>query len=251
MLLLHYNLNENETMMNNFAVVIINKDHDFGELFNKPYYYQTLKNVQSTASIKKVFIVHNGVQFDTEHLSQDSILYEYKFDRISSNIDLKKILSALLAHIQKSEITMPDSLLLFNPLFPVRSNKIIEDIVSFYFEKGVNYLKCFSVSIESPFKMWVNEDEKISPVAIHEECGESCAMPRQILPKILIDNGCVEIINVELLRNSDDPFSRFEMYQIEEDALKLNGLNNMDIEAAIRSREDRKEVVYTKDKLPG
>ena len=89
----------------------------------------------------------------------------------------------------------PDICVHLRPTHPVREPQMIDNMVKILVENpDWDSIRSVSISPSTPYKMWLlSENGLLSPVASCET-PEAYNAPRQILPKVYLQNACIDIV---------------------------------------------------------
>lgn len=170
------------------------KNKNLKLLGGKPLVFYPIKT-----SLDSKYIDRTLVTTDSNKIAKISIKYncEVPFIRpkkyaqdLSTDYSVFKHLSVWL----KSKKMLPDYFVHLRPTCPIRNAKLIDQAIKKFIDgKYFDSLKSIEVAKETPFKMWLKNQNQIKPVILLKKNKESHCLPRQILPITYWQNGYVDI----------------------------------------------------------
>jgi CMP-N-acetylneuraminic acid synthetase len=150
-----------------------------------------------------------------------------------------------LHFLKKTEMYMPDLCVHLRPTHPVRTSLMIDDMVNTLIENPEwDSIRSVSPAPVTPYKMWFLAADKTLSPALSCEIPEAYNAPRQILPKVYMQNACIDIVRTPVILeknsmtgskiggyiqdfdfdiDSEDEFMQAELY-LETKEKILNGL---------------------------
>ena len=140
--------------------------------------------------------------------------------------------------LQKFQNYKPDIILHLRPTYPNRSSKLIDECLTKFIQKRNKYdsLRSVSPCKKSPYKMYfIKNTQNILQNVIPNNGNDLCNQSTQSLPKTYIHNGCIDILNTDILFTQKSvsgknilPFIMNECHDIDtmEDWQKSECLNN-------------------------
>jgi len=102
-------------------------------------------------------------------------------------------------YLENSKYETPDLIVILRPTYPKRDYKIVDRAIEEFMKISSKYdsLRSLILSDQTPFKMWFMDSENtLTPVINKSNIEEPFNAPRQLLPKVYWQDGCLEIINV-------------------------------------------------------
>lgn len=102
-----------------------------------------------------------------------------------------------LQHIE-SLYYYPDVVLHLRPTSPIRRMQDIENMLDMMHDPAIDSVRSVSLCKQTPYKMWHMEDGRLIPVI---ESQEYWNLPRQALPEIYAQNGCIDVVRAEIIHS--------------------------------------------------
>jgi CMP-N,N'-diacetyllegionaminic acid synthase len=113
----------------------------------------------------------------SEDLSTDFDVFEHALDYLSS-----------------AENYIPDIVVHLRPTYPKRNIQDINAMINLLISNSDwDSVRSVSETMETPFKMWQIENDKLTPVIKQSQIIEAYNQPRQILPKVYSQNACIDV----------------------------------------------------------
>lgn len=115
-----------------------------------------------------------------------------------SSLDFEVFYHAL-KYLADYEEYKPDIVVHLRPTYPVRNPQDIDNMIKLLIEDPeADSIRCITPAKECAYKMWRKTDSGvITPLLT--DIVEAYNMPRQILPQIYYQNGCIDVIRTETI----------------------------------------------------
>ena len=176
-------------------------DKNIMSIGGMPLIAHSILHAQKSESVTRVI-----VSTDSEYYAEVARSYgaEVPFLRpeefAGDNSTDLEVFTHALQFLEKTESILPEICVHLRPTCPIREHDLIDNMVKAILANDqIDCIRSISEAPETPYKMWLmNENQKLSPVA---ECDikEAYNMPRQVLPKAYIQNASVDVIRSETI----------------------------------------------------
>lgn len=106
--------------------------------------------------------------------------------------------------LKENKKQVPDIIIHLRPTYPERSKILLEDCIKKFIKNRNNYdsLRTVIPLEKSLFKMYLIDNKQLIPTyEKYKNINKPYNRPRQILPKTYLHNGCIDIINSNILNN--------------------------------------------------
>jgi N-acylneuraminate cytidylyltransferase len=170
-------------------------------LAGKPLIAYSIESARACATVKKVF-----VSTDSEEIAAISrkLGADVPFLRPSelggdSTPDLP-VFEHCIAWLKEAGVPLPDAFLHLRPTSPLRSTNLIERAIRLLQESPeADSVRTVSCPRQNPFKMWrLSASGYLSPL-VDAGIKEAYNQPRQVLPQVYWQNGCIDLIRTSTL----------------------------------------------------
>jgi CMP-N-acetylneuraminic acid synthetase len=172
------------------------KDKNIMSIGGKPLIAHSIEHAQQAKLIDRTI-----VSTDSEYYAEIARSFgaEVPFIRPAEfaqdeSTDLE-VFTHALDFMQQVEGSVPDICVHLRPTCPIRDPETIDAMIRILLDNTeIDCVRSVSEALETPYKMWLlNDDGSIHPVA---ECGlkEAYNMPRQKLPKAYIQNASIDVV---------------------------------------------------------
>jgi len=167
----------------------------------KPLLAYSIEQALNSETVNKVI-----VSTDSERYADIGREYgaEVPFIRpldISGDFSLDiEVFKHALNFLRDNEGYIPDICVHLRPTHPVREAYMIDEMVQLLIERSEwDSVRSVTSSPNTPYKMWhLGENGLLSPVA-QCEITEAYNAPRQILPKIYLQNACIDVVRSSVI----------------------------------------------------
>lgn len=113
-----------------------------------------------------------------------------------------EVFNHFINFIVKNENLIPDLIIHLRPTYPNRSVKLLDNCIKIFKENYTEYDSLRSVTLldKNPQKMYKIKDNKLIPYfKKYNNFNEPYNLPRQLLDKSYLHNGCIDIIKTSIL----------------------------------------------------
>lgn len=124
-------------------------------------------------------------------------------DDYSLDIDVFK---HTLKWLKDNEGYIPDIIVHLRPTHPIRNINDIDNMINILEkDESLDSVRSVTLSKQTPFKMWQFESDNsniIKPI-ITSHINEAYNQPRQLLPKIYMQNACIDVVRSSVIINNN------------------------------------------------
>ncbi|MFN8528536.1 MAG: acylneuraminate cytidylyltransferase family protein [Anaerolineae bacterium] len=98
---------------------------------------------------------------------------------------------------------VPEVCVHLRPTYPIRNPADIDAMIELLLTNpDVDSVRSVSPAPDTPFKMWfMKEDGILKPVVENPAFPEAYNMPRQALPKVYLQNACIDVVRARVIRD--------------------------------------------------
>ncbi len=122
-----------------------------------------------------------------------------------------------VSFLRQKAIPLPDVLVQLRPTYPTRKVETLDAAIAYFLEhyEEADSLRSVAEAPETPYKMWRKSGLYLEPILTIDGFPEAYNSPRQALPKIYLQNACIDIVKTKTLTEkrsmSGDKILMFEM----------------------------------------
>lgn len=172
------------------------KDKNIRSMNGIPMLAYSIRHAQASKYIDRVIVSTDSSQYAEIAKEYGAEVPFLRPAEISGDTSLDiEVFEFVLNTLEERGEEKPDIVVHLRPTHPIRDPKdidaMLEKLVSSH---GATSIRSLSPANQTPYKMWMfNGDNEISPVA---QCDipEAYNAPRQLLPKIYMQNACIDVI---------------------------------------------------------
>jgi CMP-N-acetylneuraminic acid synthetase len=128
-----------------------------------------------------------------------------------------EVFDHFLSYLRLEGSAPPDILVQLRPTYPTRRIEFLDAAIEYFVEhyEDADSLRSVAEAPETPYKMWRQSGIYLEPLLSAEGIEEPYNSPRQALPKVYLQNACIDIIKTETVTKkrsmSGDKILMFEM----------------------------------------
>lgn len=112
-----------------------------------------------------------------------------------------EVFSHFLTWLENEGIMLPDVIIHLRPTYPIRRVNEIERMIEYFLKNlsNADSLRTVIKTPHSPFKMWKTKGKYLIPLLKCKNIPEQYNSPRQLLPVVYWQNGCIDIVKTETI----------------------------------------------------
>jgi len=172
-------------------------------VLGKPLIFWTIKTALECKKINRVI-----VSTDNEEIASISLEYgaEVPFIRPKefsgdSSLDID-VFKHVISWYEETQQSLPYCFVHLRPTGPARCLGDINRAINLFLQDAqYDSLRSVCLAEQTPYKMWLIENERLVSVAKEPKIKEFHSQPRQKLPKVYWQNGYVDIVKPETITN--------------------------------------------------
>jgi CMP-N,N'-diacetyllegionaminic acid synthase len=181
------------------------KDKNIKNYKGKPLLAHSIKHGLESNLIKEVFVTTDSSKYKKIAIRHGADIAIIRPKEISD--DLSTDYGFFLHYINwliKNNKRVPDIIVLLRPTYPSRKVEDIDKAIDIFIANfdQIDSLKSVVIADQSPFKMWsLKKNGLIKPVFTSKKNEELFNAPRQLLPDVYWQNGCIDIVKTSTVIN--------------------------------------------------
>ena len=110
----------------------------------------------------------------------------------------------LLRWVEENNYAYPELLVHLRPTHPIRNVEDIDRMISIMLEHSeIDAIRSVVPAQEVPYKMWLFNEDKLMRPLVTCDIPEAYNAPRQILPRVYMQNACIDVIRTSTILNKN------------------------------------------------
>ena len=177
------------------------KDKNIRIMDGKPMIAYSILDAQKSKYIDKVVVSTDSEKYagiaseygaDVPYLRPDSISGD-------ASLDIE-VFQHFLDWLISEGYELPELLIHLRPTHPIRSIEDIDKMISIMLDNPeIDAIRSVAPAREVPYKMWLFDDDELMRPLVTCDIPEAYNAPRQILPKVYMQNACIDVIRTSTI----------------------------------------------------